>query len=151
MKRQIPILILVLFNLLFFLQCEQQPTAPEYDNPLDPENPATGGDPFNLQAEIAGGGIQLSWTLLDIAVIEHYSIIKKTDTTDFQLFYETPGDTISSYIDTDIQNGHLYTYYVVAVDNQDVQINSNYTEVEINSSPVPSLSALPGLLSAVPI
>jgi|GEM_PF-1096180 len=139
MKRQIPILIFIIFNLLFFLQCEQQPTAPEYNNPLDPNNPATGGDPFDLQAEIAGGGITLNWTLLNISAIEHYTLFKKADTAEFQLLYDTPDDTISSFIDTDIQNGHLYTYYVIAVDNQGVQINSNYTQVEINSSPIVSI------------
>jgi len=145
MKKQIPILFLIAINLLFFLQCEKQPTSPQFNNPLDPKNPATGGDPFNLQAQISGGGITLNWTLLDIQQIDHYCLYRKVDDdTVFQLIFVTDSNDVSTFTDILIQNGHLYTYYIIAVDNLGLQINSNYTQVEINSEPVLSIDDIGG-------
>lgn len=39
----------------------KKPTTPQYENPFDPLNVQTQGDPFKLTAKIANGGIFLQW------------------------------------------------------------------------------------------
>ena len=58
MKRTITLLITITIVVLAALPaCDKNPTEPKYDNPFDIQNPATGGDPFQLTAKIDGGGI----------------------------------------------------------------------------------------------
>jgi len=125
---------------VLILQCEKQPAKPEYDNPLDPGNPATGGDPFALTAEIGGGGVQLWWqAVTSVGSMEGYNIYRKIDADSYLLLMEISGNTVNSYIDSDISNGHSYSYYIVARDTAGLESVSNTAVVDVNSQPVLSI------------
>ena len=57
-----PLLVLLLSLLL--ISCVETPTEPKPSNPIDANNPETGGDPYKLQAEIADGGVY-AWQFID--------------------------------------------------------------------------------------
>ena len=147
--RCLSLIVISLLFLMLVIQCEKQPSSPVYDNPLDPQNPGTGGDPFGLSAEISGGGITLTWTPVINIRSEFYRIFRKLDLDEFELFYETDSLAQTSWVDTDISNGHKYTYYISVFDDEDVQINSSYSEIEINSEPVFSIDDDNGITSQI--
>ena len=62
MKNTIISFIKLLFILIlsFNLFCNKLPESPIHDSPIDPDNPTTGGDPFQLSAQIANGGVTLT-------------------------------------------------------------------------------------------
>ena len=133
------IIILIMIFAGLFIRCEKQPSQPHYDNPLDEMNPQTGGDPFNLNAQIGAGGIILWWNILNIDEIEKYDLYRKVDNGEYTIIFQTEDTYDSTYTDTAVTNGHLYTYNIVAVDNIGNQINSNVTEVEVNNTPILSI------------
>ena len=136
MRRTLPIILLLLIS----LSCtEEPPTSPGRTNPLDENNPATGGDPFNLGAEIAGGGVRLTWQPVDVGSVVGYNIHRKVDGGAFELEYQVSGKNTSSFIDTLIQNGHKYTYYIRTRNQQGQESTSNTAHIEINNTPYLSI------------
>lgn len=115
-------------------QCVEQPTKPEYDNPLDPEYP--GEKPFVLTADLFGGGIRLQWTTLDIPLIQKYFLFRSVNDSEYDTLtvIEYPDTLI--YMDMDVQNGNIYKYYLTVTDSVGNQISSNSQIVEISSDPV---------------
>jgi|GEM_PF-448032 len=145
--------IIILATLTIFgfviLTCTETPTnPPERDNPLDANNPETGGDPFYLYACIGGGGIQLTWTAVpEVASVVSYDIYRKVDNAGFPAapYHQINGDNINFWTDTGVQNGHKYTYYITARDNQGLESNSNTAQVEVNSTPVLAINDQSGV------
>ena len=115
---------------------EKPPTAPGRTNPLDENNPDTGGDPFNLTAQIAGGGIQLTWNIVPLGTVSGYNIHRKVDDGTFELEYQVNGKYTSSFVDTLIQNGHKYSYYIVTRNSEGQESTSNTAEVFIITDPL---------------
>ena len=145
-------LSLITISLLFLMiaiQCEKQPSSPVYDNPLDPQNPGTGGDPFELSAEISGGGITLTWNPVININSETYRIFRKLDLEDFELCFETDSLAQTSWVDTNISNGYRYIYYISVFDDSGEQINSYNTEIEIHAEPIFSIDDDDGFTSQI--
>ncbi|NQS97793.1 MAG: hypothetical protein HQ591_05010 [candidate division Zixibacteria bacterium] len=132
-------LLLFLVCMIAFLQCTEQPSKPEYDNPLDEMNPGTGGDPFSLTAQIGEGGILLTWTPLVIEEFDLYELYRQVNDSAFQVIFDSDDSADSSFTDTDVRNGNRYTYYIIALDGDSIQINSNFTELLINITPIISI------------
>jgi hypothetical protein len=63
--------------------------------------------PSNLAATAGDSEVLLNWDLLDS--VDHYTIYRNADPTPFATSTET------SYTDTAVENGTLYTYYITAV------------------------------------
>ena len=136
----IAIFFAVIFGVFLILSCQDQPTEPVRENILDPENPNTGGDPFNLTAQIAGGGIKLTWTVItEFPSVIGYNIYRKADNGAFSQLHQISGVNVSNWTDTNIQNGHKYSYYIVTRNTQGQESTSNIANVEINNTPVMSI------------
>ena len=139
MKPLIRILLVsaLLSAAFLLLTCtEEPPSAPGRTNPLDENNPETGGDPFNLTAQIAGGGIQLTWNIVPLGTVTRYNIHRKVDDGTFELEYQVNGKYTSSFVDTLIQNGHKYSYYIVTRNSEGQESTSNTAEVFIITDPL---------------
>ncbi len=76
------------------------------NEPGIPTLKATGGD----------GSVKLTWSVSDNggADIIRYDIYKKNETNVFVLL-KSVGGSVTSYTDTDVENGKDYTYYIKAV------------------------------------
>ena len=60
------LVLLAVGSVLFLLSCEENPSAPPRDNPLDIHNPETMGDPYRLQMSPTEEGLLLSWKPVSI-------------------------------------------------------------------------------------
>ncbi len=71
-----PLLIatLAVTILALSLGCTQEPTAPDYANPLDPDGPYQ-GDPFQVLAGYVNGSVVVSWTGLSLPGIVTYEVL----------------------------------------------------------------------------
>ena len=131
--------ILPMLALMIIACTEDPPTAPGRTNPLDEQNPQTHGDPFNLQAEIYGGGVRLTWQTVNVGSVVGYNIHRKMDDGAFALKYQLDGKFASSYVDTAIQNGHRYSYYIRTRNWGGQESTSNTAVVEIYNTPLLSI------------
>ncbi|MBN2709846.1 MAG: hypothetical protein JXR46_12440 [Calditrichaceae bacterium] len=129
--------IIITIILSVFLACDKKPTAPEYNNPFDPENPVTGGDPFHLTAVIANGGITLNWTKPVIDDLQNFKIYRsEQENTGFNLIQTTHAVTVQ-HIDFFVQNGHNYYYYVTAFNKEGQETShTNTAAVNIKTTPL---------------
>lgn len=72
--------------------CEKNPLTPARTNPLDPENPATGGEPFHLRAVPFGPSVELSWNPVAIAGRSGYRIYRRVgEAADYALLQAVGG------------------------------------------------------------
>ena len=58
------------------ITCNKKPTEPQSSNPFDPTNTTTAGDPFQLTAQIANGGITLNWTKPEIEGLTNFKVYR---------------------------------------------------------------------------
>ncbi|MFC2170517.1 SUMF1/EgtB/PvdO family nonheme iron enzyme [Calditrichota bacterium] len=126
--------ILLLLGLLLVFSCEKRPTDPGRFNPFDPENPDILGDPYNLSAEIANGGIRLTWTQLFNPQPEGYNLYRSVNDSVFIKSQEL--DRTGSYTDTNIVNGRRYEYYIIAKVAAGEASSSNVVSVSLDSDPI---------------
>lgn len=129
--------LIILIIGLIGICCQEMPSKPENANPLDPDNPLTGGDPFELTASLANGGVTLDWAQVTIETITGYKIHRSIDDSlDFHPLAETD-ETSLTWLDTAVTNGHSYRYKVSALseDGEESGI-TNITGVRINTKPV---------------
>ena len=68
--------IIVSTIFIMFNACEQKPSEPNYNNVFDPDNEQTEGDPFQLTASIANGGVTLTWNLVDIENLSNFKVYR---------------------------------------------------------------------------
>ena len=129
------------FTLSYFLTfilligCVETPSEPTADNPLDANNPGSGGDPYDLTAQIADGGVHLTWQAVNLNGLAGYNIYRKEDNNAFSRLHQVSSTTLT-YTDRTIQNGHRYEYYVVTHSNSAEGDASNVASVAINADPV---------------
>ena len=127
---------LLLIIIALFCACEKMPPNPNPDNIFDPDNPATGGDPFNLTAQLTAGGILLEWEPVNIVTLGGYRIYRSMDAQAIygNLLTETDS-SVTSFHDTTVANGNLYYYLVTAYSYLGESRSSGLAPVEIPSSP----------------
>lgn len=136
MKAKILFLITI-FLFLTVLTCDKKPTTPTYDNPFDIENPQTGGDPFQLTAIIANGGITLEWNKPEYKELLSFKIYRSEQESSGYAELGTATASQTQYIDKQIENGHSYWYLVTVVDTKDSETSrTNTASVNIKTEPV---------------
>ncbi len=103
------------------ITCSEYPTELKWSNPIDPANPVTKGDPYNLRASKVETGISLMWDSVGLPQLTGYRLYRGVDEDDFLRLLQTSATT-TNHTDTTVLDGHQYEYYVVAV--------CSYLEVE---------------------
>ncbi len=133
--------ILWLGALSILFTCVQKPTAPTNDNPFDPENQSTQGDPFHLQASLANGGITLQWQIPAVADLHHFELFKSVDSDQHFNLLERLSATTTTYTDRNISNGHTYFYRIAAVSISNASTTlSEIAPVAVSTQPVLSIN-----------
>ncbi len=133
----INILIMIILGLTAIINCEKKPIAPQRDNPFDPQNIKTGGDPFKLTAKIANGGILLEWNKPSVDDLKSFNIYRSEQGISGYSKLENVNANTTNFTDTDIANGHSYWYLVTAVSyNGNESSRTNLVPVNINANPV---------------
>ena len=109
MQMMIKPLILISLLSILILSCANEPDSPVL-NPLDPSNPETNGDPFNLEVAISDQASVLTWQIPE-ADFDNFIIYR--DSVERAVVSKSD----SSYRDQTIQNGIKYHYQVCAGKN----------------------------------
>jgi uncharacterized protein (TIGR02145 family) len=130
-------IIYILSIVALIVSCEKKPSEPDYANPFDPQNEQTGGDPFNLTAIIAGGGITLQWNRPDFDDLQYFKIYRSEQENTAYTELETVTASQTQYIDKNIENGHSYWYRVTAkgASGNETKI-TNTAGINIKTEPV---------------
>jgi len=133
MKKAVLILFL-LCVIAYLFSCDEMPPQPEMDNPLDPANPSTGGDPFQLDLTLVSGGVRAEWDTVDIPNLSGYRLYRSEnpDSIYLHLLVET---TAAFFIDQTVQNGHQYYYLVTAYNYLGESRTSALTPIQISAKP----------------
>ncbi len=120
MHRRLILAWLVLLAALAVFGCSENPEAPRFDNPFDPQNPE---DPFNLIAVVVDNAVLLTWTHPAGYDIVSYDVMRSSD----GLFYEplatidAPTSASGTFTDENpIPTGTSY-YKLVARNSQQEQ------------------------------
>ncbi len=71
--------LLLLPPAALFFACDSKPSEPVADNPFDPLNPDTGGDPFNLTAVYQDGGVSLGWNEIAVPGLAGFTLFRMSD------------------------------------------------------------------------
>jgi len=91
-------------------------TGRDRDNPFDPQNPGTGGEPTGLRAVASCDQVDLTWTdqqILDLEAIQIWRGVGPTGDDLGELLTTTPLDAAAlSFTDTSAENAVLYNYTV---------------------------------------
>ncbi len=131
------LLIMTILVLTTMIHCEKDPAAPERDNPFDPKNVQTGGDPFQLTAKIAGGGITLEWTKPNFSDLQSFKIYRSENENSGYSELGTTTASKTDYVDKTIQNGHSYWYLITVVNSEGKETSrTNTAAVNIKTEPV---------------
>ena len=127
--------VILISSLLTF--CGEKPTEPKRDNPFDPANPQTGGDPFELTVKIANGGVMLNWNKPIFPDIKQYKIYRSEEKSTGYLELATTENEQTQYVDKSIENGHSYWYVVAAMNSAGKENDrTNVEPVNIKTQPV---------------
>ena len=140
MNRKIIVSLIILLTILtttLLLTCTQKPTEPLNDNPFDPKNTTTCGDPFRLTAQIANGGITLTWNKPAVAGLANFKIYRSEQESSGYSALQQVGAATTQYVDQTVQNGHSYWYRVTALNSSGRETAmTNTAAVNIKTDPV---------------
>ena len=118
MKNAIIILgLITTLSLLSFPACDSKPTAPQWTNPFDPDNPETGGDPFKLTAKYIPGSmdVYLEWNKPEGINFRSYKIWRSEQETSGYRYIAFVNSKRTSYTDYYVYEGRSYWYRIVLV------------------------------------
>ncbi len=127
-------ILLLLLLISFTVTCSEYPTETEWSNPIDPANPITNGDPYNIRASHIESGISLEWDSVGLPQLAGYNLYRRVDDDGFIRFQQTTANT-TSHIDTTVADGHQYEYYVLAVNSRGEVERTDTTSATIRSNP----------------
>jgi len=126
---------LIIFISLLCLTCQEMPGTPDYRNPFDPANPATGGEPFQLSANPVNGLILLTWSPVAHSSLSGLIINRRADAETEFTRLDTVAVTDTTWEDTAISNGHSYWYFISAYHAAEESRRTNISTIRINSTP----------------
>lgn len=101
--------------LVLALSCGEDPAAPKRDNPLDPGNPDTGGDPFGLTATADTRGIRLQWVRPEGPEVAGFVVLRRDDGVGPFSEKAVLSESETAWTDSDVEVGIIYAYKVLAV------------------------------------
>ncbi len=117
------------------LSCDlDTPSRPWRDNPVDPSNPNTNGDPYHLQAILQDNGVFLSWDAVNLNGLLGYAVFRQVNNAEFDSLTSVDPQT-TTYLDTAILPGMKYSYYIVVIGRDGLGASSHLTPVVVHSSP----------------
>lgn len=103
--------VLIAMLLAFLLGCAER----ERLNPIDPQNPKTGGRPQRLQIYSDLNVIVLQWDRLDLTGIQGYRVYRSSARDSaFRAFSLVPSDS-NRFIDRGVNYGHEYRYFLTVL------------------------------------
>ncbi|NQS97428.1 MAG: SUMF1/EgtB/PvdO family nonheme iron enzyme [candidate division Zixibacteria bacterium] len=134
--RSVRVILPIILLVILVFSCEENPHGPDSDNIFDPDNPSTGGDPFNITAQLTAGGIILDWHPVEIQGLSGYRLYRSEDENSIydNVIADTDTNT-TAYLDTNVVNGHYYYYLVTAYSYLGESRSSGLLPVEISSDP----------------
>ncbi len=103
------------------------------------------GDPAFLGAVSAAGQVTLTWLsdsrgALGFFSVAGYNVYRRKGSTGSWQLIATPGASVTSYIDSGLQNGQAYTYRVATVDGAGIEhAYSNTLQAQPGTSTVSAL------------
>ncbi|MCK4546696.1 MAG: hypothetical protein KAW17_04555 [Candidatus Eisenbacteria sp.] len=80
------------------------------DNPLDPDNPGTGGTAPNFNAIAGDGEVSVNWSAMGIDDLEQVAVIRRVCGGVAETLSTQPGQA-SGWVDTSAVNGITYEYW----------------------------------------
>ncbi len=126
---------------LVWVSCGELPTKGDYQNPFDPQNPRTAGDPFQLKAVLDRGGVTLTWNAVTAAAVTRYALYRRVDAASDFVCLATTGKDTTTWLDRNITNGHAYWYQVTAISREGEESSrTNVAAVAIHTQPVLSIN-----------
>lgn len=132
-KRTIPLLLGVFFLVLSSCTYEL-PNAPENTNPFDPDNPDSGGDPYNIRVELLSDGFRIVWDNFSLPTFAGFTIFRQVNDGPM-VELTTITDTV--FIDTDdIMGGTRYFYKIAANTGSEMDTLSEYNCIIIHTDPI---------------
>jgi len=135
-RRILILVIMLLFSLHLpaLWSCERV-EDPIQINPLDPDNPQTGGNPFRLSAVVGPSAIDLTWQAVTTPGIFSYRILKHEGLMgNFEPLLPDISASVHLFTDSEISAGRTYSYKVVALDTEGRQSDeSNQVAVAVHS------------------
>ncbi len=81
--------------------CDSKPEQSLSTNPLDPENPSTGGDPFGLEVRRSGTTVNVDWEDVSFPGLIGYTVYRKSDRDSSFMFQITLLDGETRWTDED--------------------------------------------------
>lgn len=131
-RRLIPVLLACL---ALALGCTEEPAAPVWDNPLDPDAP-TGGDPFEVQAVYSAGRVVVSWTEPVGPEVAGYQVLHSLESAGPFSVIATLEAGTTSHTDTEYAPNAPNYYKVRALDGDDApSALSNVTAAAVLAPP----------------
>lgn len=119
--------------------CADVPDSPKRQNPFDPGNAETGGDPFHLTADTEDGNVVLTWDEVLIAGSAGYTVYRSrtADSLASAPAILESGIRATSYVDT-MPIHDATSYYVVTVRNSegDESLRSEVAGVRLDLPPL---------------
>lgn len=103
-------LLCLILAVLLWLSC-----AKERDNPFDPENPNTGGNPLNLTARLGQDGVELEWTSVEGFDFKRFKIFRDIAPLDSWTLLHSAMPNQRLYTDTQLTRDGEYHYCISAV------------------------------------
>jgi formylglycine-generating enzyme required for sulfatase activity len=104
---------IALFLLLAFIifGCGKEPDDPVFDNPFDPQNPKTNGEPYHLQVAVGNKNVvNLKWNQIDN--VKKFSVYRSSSLDNE---YKVIGiSTSTEYVDSNIDANVTYNYKIRA-------------------------------------
>ena len=136
--KHLAIFFILLLTAVFtlFPACDKKPSEPEYSNPFDMENKDTRGDPFQLNAQIANGGVTLTWSKPAIEGLQSFKIYRSEQENSGYTQVGTATASQTQFVDQTVTNGHSYWYRVTAINqNNKETLMTNQAAVNIKTEP----------------
>ena len=119
MKRINLLKIRIFFSLVLLFGtngCKNDISAPQYTNPLDPQNPESQGDPFHLRSVVGSWNVTLTWNNPNVGEISGF-VIYRSEQADgvYSKISSALGVNTVTYQDETIKNGQSYWYKIVVI------------------------------------
>jgi len=102
---------LFLLLALVIFGCGKEPDDPVFDNPFDPQNPKTNGEPYHLQVAVGNKNVvNLKWNQIDN--VKKFSVYRSSSLDNE---YKVIGiSTSTEYVDSNIDANVTYNYKIRA-------------------------------------
>ena len=130
-------IFLLISMMIIFIKCQEMPSKPEFQNPLDPGTFSEKGDPFNLSVAMVNNYAELQWSSIDNESVVGYKIYRRRDDDDSFTNIHVLNSLDTTFVDSTLEAGYRFWYFVTAFDNSGRE--STKTEVKaiaFDSSPI---------------